>query len=170
MSRLEGRSYEIGKSSPSMSYLEELCAKVDPASDAGEDIHNWMLERACAEVDSLRTRLAVAEKDRDAAIDREHETTERLLKAEQANAALEADNRGLNQLWSDTTAELLTCRTALNMLKADIKPMAAQIIHPKDNVMSRMIAVIDNALQATYAASRESSEPSALAPKEGNAP
>ena len=60
MSRLEGRSYEIGKSSPSMSYLEELCAKVDPASDAGEDIHNWMLERACAEVDSLRARLAVA--------------------------------------------------------------------------------------------------------------
>ena len=39
-----------------------------------------------AEVDALRARLAVAEKDRDAAIDREHETTERLLAADAALA------------------------------------------------------------------------------------
>jgi chromosome segregation ATPase len=92
-----------------------------------------MVEEACREVDRLRAQLAEARKD----------------------------GERLNQLWSDTTAELLTCRTALSMLKRDIEPMAAQIIHPKDNVMSRMVAIIDNALQATYAASRAVSEPPA---------
>jgi uncharacterized protein YigA (DUF484 family) len=81
-----------------------------------------------------------------------------------ALAEAKRDGERAQQLRSDTTAELLVCRNAPNMLKKDIAPMAAQIICPKDNVMSRMVKTIDNALQATYSASRDASEPAARTP------
>ena len=84
--------------------------------------------------------------------------------ADRELAEAKRDGERAQQLRSDTTAELLVCRNAPNMLKKDIAPMAAQIICPKDNVMSRMVKTTDIALQATYSASRDASEPAARTP------
>ena len=92
------------------------------AADEMSGIARWhMVKTLLAEVDSLRARLAVAEKDRDAAIDREHETTERLLKAEQANAALlEALTTIADGIDEDDSG--LTLRTVQKYARAALHP------------------------------------------------
>lgn len=94
-------------------------------------------------IDELKQQLAQSQRDLSA-----------------ATAAGEKDKERLYGLWLDTTKELLTCRTALKALRVEIEPMARQIIHPKDNVMNRMIASIDEALAATYLAT-DDGQPSA---------